>query len=83
MADTQNEPESECKSTFEFDMDLSDMVRSIAYYSLDEDGKNQLHFDPPVYRCRYSAIFAILSLPMWCDQIKKVRLMWFEDYLRK
>lgn len=72
MADNQNELESECETDFEFDMNLPDMVRSIAYYSLDEDGKNQLRFDPPVYRCRYSAVFAILSLPMWCDQIKKV-----------
>lgn len=74
MSDTQNQPESESETDFEFKMDLPDLVRSIAFYSLDENGKNQLRFDPPVYRCRYSAVYNILSLPMWCDQIKKVRM---------
>lgn len=80
MSDTQNEPASECETDFEFDMDLPELIRSIAYYSLDEDGKNQLRFDPPVYRCRYSAVYAILSLPMWCDQMKKVRSFGYYGY---
>lgn len=59
-------------ATNEFTMELPELIRSTSLYGIDDDGNKQLKFDPPVYRCRYSAVNTILSLPRWCDHVKKV-----------
>lgn len=65
---------SNSSQTFEFDLDLPDVLRSISFYATDENGEKQLKFDPPVYQARYSAVSSILSKSDWAPHIKKVTL---------
>lgn len=58
---------------YEFKMDLSGALRSLAFYAVnDETGKKHLRFDPPIYQARYSAINCILTQKQWIPHIKKV-----------
>lgn len=57
---------------YEFEFDLPDALRSLSFYVNDEDGQQQLRFDPPVYQARYSAISSILDKQKWIPHIKKV-----------
>lgn len=63
---------STSSQTLEIDLDLPDVLRSLSFYSTDENGERQLRFDPPVYQARYSAISSILSKNDWAPHIKKV-----------
>lgn len=65
---------SNSTQSFEFDLDLPDVLRSLSFYSTDENGEKQLKFDPPVYQARYSAVSSILSKADWAAHIKKVIL---------
>lgn len=58
--------------TFEFDLDLPDVLRSLSFHCIDENGEKQLRFDPPVYQARYSAVLSVLSKTDWIPHIKKV-----------
>lgn len=60
-------------SNMVFNLELPNMIKSLSSYIKTEENKKQLVFDPPVYLCRYSAVNSILSLPIWCNQIKKVK----------
>lgn len=58
---------------FEFNLKLSDVIKSLSFYHTDDEGGDkQLRFDPPVYQARYSAINAILTMKQWIPHIKKV-----------
>ncbi|XP_031639577.1 small RNA 2'-O-methyltransferase [Contarinia nasturtii] len=59
-------------SEFQIDLTLSDIFRSLSYYVTDEDGVQQLRFDPPVYQSRYSVVTSILKKKEWIPHIKKV-----------
>lgn len=63
---------SSLDQTFQFDLDLPDVIRSLSFYCTDENGEKQLRFDPPVYQARYSAVISVLSKTDWIPHIKKV-----------
>lgn len=64
--------EASDSNEFQFELNLHDVFRSLSYYVPDEEGVQQLKFDPPVYQSRYSVIVSILKKKEWIPHIKKV-----------
>lgn len=57
---------------YEFNLELANSFPALSYYEIDDDGKKQLRFHPPVYQARYSTINSILTTKQWIPHIKKV-----------
>lgn len=57
---------------YDFQLPLENFYKSIAYYEKDENGEEQLRFEPPVYQQRYSTVLNILKHPKWESEISKV-----------
>lgn len=64
---------SNSSQTYQFDLNLPDVLRSLSFYCTDENGEKQLRFDPPVYQARYSAVLSVLSKTDWAPHFKKVK----------
>lgn len=62
---------SELQALYEFELQL-ETTKALSYYRTDDTGNKSIVFDAPVYVARYACVNAILSLPQWSDQIKKV-----------
>lgn len=54
---------------------MDNVFKSLARYDTDENGQQQLRFDPPVYQQRYSAVLNILRHNKWKSQMKKVHIV--------
>lgn len=61
-------------SKYQFNFQIRDMLLSLGFYQIDENGEKQLRFDPAVYLSRYSAVSCILNMCEWRDEIKKAIL---------
>lgn len=56
---------------YEFQLKL-DTIKSLSFYRIDDTGNKRIDFDSKVYIVRYATVNAILAMPQWLDQVKKV-----------
>lgn len=67
-----NQTSSNSDNPHEFHLELRNTFLALSYYEKNEDGDQQLKFDPPVYQTRYAAVNSVLTMDEWIPHIKKV-----------
>lgn len=67
-----NQTSSNSNHPHEFHLELRNTFLALSYYEKNEDGDQQLKFDPPVYQTRYAAVNSVISMEEWIPHIKKV-----------
>lgn len=67
-----NQTPSNPNNPHEFHLELRNTFLALSFYEKNEDGDQQLKFDPPVYQTRYAAVNSVISMEEWIPHIKKV-----------
>lgn len=67
-----NQTSSNSNNPHEFHLELRNTFLALSFYEKNEDGDQQLKFDPPVYQTRYAAVNSVISMEEWIPHIKKV-----------